>query len=87
MNDNEQKTVEEIAMLVFPQVYGHPSCCNKAFCPMPPSPQLLAQLYAGFLALKQPVGWGEARTPTLFGVRRSYYVGVSLSPPTYKNER
>lgn len=40
-------------MLIFPPVLRKPGCCNKTFCPMPPSPQLLAQLYARFLALKQ----------------------------------
>lgn len=40
-------------MFVSHSIFRQPSCCNKSFCSMPPSPQLLAQLYARFLALKQ----------------------------------
>ncbi len=56
-------------MLVFPSVLSKPGCCNKTFCPMPPSPQLLAQLYMRFLALKQ-----ERRLPAAMTFEQYYRV-------------
>ncbi|UJP06881.1 MAG: M6 family metalloprotease domain-containing protein [Nitrosomonas sp.] len=62
MNIYTQKQQEDAAMLFYPTVLHQPGCCHKVLCPMPPSPQLMAQLYARFLALKQERRLSSAMT-------------------------
>jgi immune inhibitor A len=56
-------------MIIFPPALKQPGCCHKYFCPMPPSPQLLAQLYARYLALKD-----ERRLPAKMTFEQFYKV-------------
>ncbi len=60
--------------------HGESGCCNGRLCPIPPSPQLLAQLYARYLALKE-----ERRLPAdlsfehFFKVWRSSHRGENFA--------